>query len=66
MGEFIQTAIDWVTDPGGLGFPILIGVGLGAIVYMMNKQTKSWRKADTKVEKKKDALRNYETPFKPF
>ncbi len=66
MAEYIQTALDWITNPSGLGFPVLIGAGLGVIVFMMNKQTKSWKKADTKIEKKKDTLRNFETPYKPF
>ncbi|MFA5051692.1 MAG: hypothetical protein WC544_01355 [Patescibacteria group bacterium] len=66
MGEYIQTALDWLTNPDGLGFPILIGSGLGIIVYMMNKQTKSWKRTDLKVEQKKENVRRYETPYKPF
>lgn len=66
MGEYVKTALDWITNPGGLGFPVLIGVGLGVIVYMMNKQTKSWKKEDMKVEQKKENIRRYETPYKPF
>lgn len=66
MGEYVKTALDWITNPSGLGFPILIGAGLGVIVFMMNKQTKSWKKTDMKVEEKKESARRYETPYKPF
>lgn len=64
--EIINNAIDFLTDPSGLGLPILIAFGLGAILYMMKYTTKEWRKIDKKQEASQEKYRDISKPFKPF
>lgn len=64
--EFFESTIDFLTDPNGLGFPMLIATGLGAILYMMNYSDKQWKKADRNVEDKKDSINRINYPQKPF
>lgn len=63
---FLQPAIDFLTNPTGIGFPILIGAGLGIILYLMKITTKDWRKEDTKLAEQKQVLRGRNYPTKPF
>ena len=64
--EFLANIIDFLTNPNGLGFPILIATGLGTILYMMNYSGKQWKKADRNVEDKKDSINRINYPHKPF
>lgn len=64
--DTVRNIYDYLTDPSGLGFPLLISVGLFIIIWMMNKTTKGWKKTDTVIEKKKDDRNNFGTPFKPL
>lgn len=65
MGS-INNVIAFLTNPQGIGFPILIGGGLAIILFLMNKTSKGWQKADSKIEKNKDAYRKNNLPLKPF
>jgi len=64
--EYIENAINYFTDPDGLGFPILIASGLGAILYLMNYVGKADAKASRQVEDKKDSINRINFPQKPF
>ncbi len=66
--DFINEIIDFLVDPNGIGFPILIGTGLGAILYLMNYATKANTKATEHAEKNKvdDRYNNKNLPYKPF
>jgi hypothetical protein len=63
---YFQDAFSYLTDPGGLGFPILISSGLFIVIWLMNKSTKGWKKTDTIIEKKREDRNTYGTPFKPL
>lgn len=64
--DFIPDIVDFLTDPSGTGFPLLIAGGLGLIMYLMNFTTKEQKKADEAIEGKKDKYRDTDIPFKPF
>jgi len=64
--ESITDLIDFLTDPTGIGFPMLIAAALGFILYLMHIFAKDWEKTQAKTEKKKDRYRDTDTPFKPF
>lgn len=64
--DFYINAIQYLTDPNGLGFPILIATGLGTILYLMNYTDKSWKKADRNVADQKDSINKINYPQKPF
>lgn len=66
--NFINEIIDFLADPNDIGFPILIGIGLGAILYLMNYTTKANTKAIGHAEKNKvdDHYNNRNFPYKPF
>lgn len=64
--ESATDIIDFLTDPSGLGFPMLIAAGLGLILYLMHVTTKEWKKTDTKTENKKDKYKDTNIPYKPF
>ena len=64
--EAFSEAIYFLTNPDGLGFPILIGSGLGMVLYLMNKTAKEQKKADQKIEEKKDNYSHTIYPHKPF
>ena len=66
MTEFIHKAIDFLTDPSGVGLPILIGSGLAVILYLMKYTTKEWKKTENKQEDKKEKYKGISAPFKPF
>lgn len=66
--DVIEGIFDYITEPGGMGFPILIGVGLGIILYLMHFTTKEEKKAQDSIDKKKDydKYNNRNIPYKPF
>lgn len=66
--DFINEIIDFLVDPDGIGFPVLIGAGLGTILYLMNYTTKAGTRATEHVEKNKvdDRYNNKNLPYKPF
>jgi len=64
--DFFHEIFDYLTDPGGLGFPMLICGGLFIILWLMKKTSKGWKKVDTKIEKKKEDRDNFNIPYKPL
>jgi hypothetical protein len=64
--DFIKNIFDYLTDPHGLGFPLLISAGLFIIIWLMNRTSKGWKKLDTKFEQKKEGRDTFGTPFKPL
>ena len=64
--DFVQKVIEFLTDTEGYGFPILIGAGLGVILYLMRYTTKEQKRADEKIERKKDEYDYRKLPYKPF
>lgn len=64
--DFIPEAIEYLTDPDGIGFPLLIGAGLGIILYLMNFTSKEEKKADLKIEERKERFKGPNLPYKPF
>jgi hypothetical protein len=64
--DWLKDIFDYLTDPSGLGFPLLISVGLFIIIWLMNKTSKGWKKVDTKIEQKKDNWRDTNLPYKPL
>jgi len=64
--DFLYDAVDYLTDPNGTGFPMLIAGGLGLILYLMHFTTKEQKKSDQSLESKKDKYRDTDIPFKPF
>lgn len=69
MNDFhtlLETALDWATNPEGMGLPIVIGAGLGMILYFMRTTEKGQRASDKKIEEHKDYQRKYTFPDKPF
>lgn len=64
--EFLKKVIDFLTDPSGLGFPLLIATGLGAILYLMKYSTKEWRKEEKKMKEQETKFKGPTFPFKPF
>ncbi len=59
-------AISFLTNPDGLGFPILIGSGLGMVLYLMNQTDKDLKKADKKIKENQDNYGKIIYPHKPF
>jgi hypothetical protein len=64
--DTISQIYGYLTDPRGLGFPLLISAGLFLIIWLMNKTSKGWKKTDITIEKKKEDRNNFGTPFKPL
>lgn len=64
--SWLENTVDFFTKPDGLGFPILIGAGLGVILYLMNYTTKANFKAASKIEDNSEQRRDKNLPFKPF
>ena len=64
--DLFYEAIYFLTNPDGLGFPILIGSGLGMVLYLMNYSGKEWKKADKKIEDNQDNYGKTIYPHKPF
>ncbi|MDD5039933.1 MAG: hypothetical protein PHY34_02175 [Patescibacteria group bacterium] len=65
--ESIISIRDFLLNPDGFGFPILIGCGLGAILYLMRSATKQQKKAEKHLAEKQESLpRGPGMPFKPF
>ena len=64
--DFPADIIEFLTDSEGIGFPILIGAGLGIILLMMNFTSKEQRSSDTEIERKKDMYQGRHLPRKPF
>ena len=64
--DFLNEAVEYLTDPDGTGFPILISGGLGLILYLMRFTTKEQKKADETLEGKKERYHDTNIPFKPF
>lgn len=72
MIDYLQNFLDdttaFLTDPNGIGFPILIAVGLGIILYLIHFTTKEEKKAQISIDQSKDydKYNNRKMPFKPF
>lgn len=64
--DFLYDAVEYLTEPNGTGFPMLIAGGLGLILYLMSFTTKEQKKADDAIERKKDRYGETGIPFKPF
>ena len=64
--DFPADIIEFLTDSEGLGFPILIGAGLGIILLMMNFTTKEEKESTDEIERKKDMYQGRHLPRKPF
>lgn len=64
--DFLENIFNYLTDPSGLGFPMLISAGLLVILWLMNKTSKGWKKADTKIQENKESVRKTNLPYKPF
>ena len=64
--SYLNNAIDFLTNPNGLGFPILIGGGLILILVLMKYSTKSNIRAAKKISATEEKLKNKNLPFKPF
>ena len=66
--DFLDDIFNYVTDPSGMGFPILIDAGLGIILYLMHFTTKEEKKAQASIDQKKDydKYNNRNIPYKPF
>ncbi|MFA6098662.1 MAG: hypothetical protein WCV50_02715 [Patescibacteria group bacterium] len=63
--EWFKELINFLTDPSGIGFPMLIAAGLGVILYLMSITTKGWQASEKKISKEQsEAEKKY--PFKPF
>ncbi len=64
--EWLEYIVYFFTDAHSLGFPMLIAIGLGVILYLMKKTSEGWQRSDKKVthDKAEQDVRNY--PFKPF
>lgn len=62
----LDDLITAATDPQGVGLPIVIGLGLGMILYLMRSSTKEWKASDEKVEEGKEKQKKVGYPFKPF
>ncbi|MFZ6035871.1 MAG: hypothetical protein ACOYUK_01910 [Patescibacteria group bacterium] len=66
LHDAFSALLDWATDPEGMGLPIVIGVGLGMILYFMKSSEKGWQKADRQIAEHKDRRGNIGFPDKPF
>ncbi|MBI5037155.1 MAG: hypothetical protein HZC01_00380 [Candidatus Kerfeldbacteria bacterium] len=66
LHSLFEIVFDWATDPEGMGLPIVIGVGLGMILYFMHATEKGQHASDTKIEEHKEYQRKYTFPDKPF
>lgn len=66
MNETIRSFLDSLTDPHGVGLPILIGAGLAVILFLMNSATKSWGKADAHLKQTTGDKAKSNLPYKPF
>lgn len=64
--DLFYEAVNFLTNPDGLGFPILIGSGLGMVLYLMNYSSKESKKADQKIDEKKETYGKTIYPHKPF
>ncbi len=64
--SLIRDVLDWATDPEGLGLPVVIGAGLGIILYFMRTSEKGWQKTERKIEEHKGRRRDIGFPDKPF
>jgi len=64
--DFISVAVDFLTDPNSIGFPLLMIAGLGVILYLMNYTTKQTRRSDIELEKRKDEDDDMHIPHEPF
>ncbi|MFA5135667.1 MAG: hypothetical protein WC505_07845 [Patescibacteria group bacterium] len=64
--DFLPKTIEFLTDPNGIGFPLLIGAGLGVILYLMHFTTKEQKAADEEIEEKKDRFKGPNLPYEPF
>ena len=64
--EKITELFNLLTDPNGVGFPILIGAGLGIILYLMNYTGKEWQKSDARIKESKDTNTRIGFPHQPF
>ena len=64
--EVITETIIFLTDPDGIGFPILIGSGLGIILYLMHVTKKEEKQADKEIDEHKDQYQGPSLPYKPF
>ncbi len=64
--SLLQQFLDWATDPEGFGLPVVIGLGLGVILYFMRSSEKGWHKAEEKIEEHKGRRDSIGFPDKPF
>jgi len=53
-------------DPSSIGFPILIGIGMWLIVFLMNKETKVWKQGERRIKQIHEKTSDPDLPFKPF
>lgn len=62
----LRTFLDWATDPEGLGLPVVIGAGLGIILYFMRSSEKDWHQSQQKIEEHQEKQHKIGYPDKPF
>jgi len=64
--DFFTTTVQFLTDPRGIGFPLLLIASLGVVLYLMNYTTKQDKKSMESIEKKKEGKEDMHIPHKPF
>jgi len=64
--EFPKDIIEFFTRTDSIGFPILVAVGLGIIIALINAESKVQRREHLNFQERSSEGRKGTTPFKPF